>query len=97
MTKWTANCRTIQEIREKFTVEQLLKTMPTDLKSVGGRAEANHCSRGWTVSGRLSTGPATGSQHIKHSGGTGGDTSLSPVRLGVTFGAQLPAEEHDDQ
>ena len=58
MTKWTASCRTIQEIREKFTVEQLLKTMPTDLKSVGGRAEANHCSRGWTVSGRLSTGPA---------------------------------------
>ena len=32
MTKWTASCWTIQEIREKFTVEQLLKTMPTDLR-----------------------------------------------------------------
>ena len=30
--KWTASCETIGDVREKFTVEQLLSTMPVDLR-----------------------------------------------------------------
>ena len=32
LAKWTASCETIGDVREKFTVEQLLSTMPDDLR-----------------------------------------------------------------
>jgi phosphoenolpyruvate carboxylase len=32
LNKWTAECKTVDEIREKLVVEQLLNTMPTDLQ-----------------------------------------------------------------
>ena len=32
LNKWTADCRTVEEVKEKFVVEQLLNTMPSDLR-----------------------------------------------------------------
>lgn len=42
LKKWTVECKTIDDIREKLVVEQLLNTMPTDLRIwIGERKPTN--------------------------------------------------------